>query len=151
MKIQFVCYGNICRSPMAEALFRRALEERRLVTIDAFSSGIGASPGNCPPPEVQLVMQSDYGLDLSEHRSQLWLPTTDADLTLALDGTTLNTIRRRGARAPNDLLGSYAGTQENVHDPYGGNIESYRECARKIDELVRLVVERICQEMFQIG
>ncbi|MGH9114212.1 MAG: hypothetical protein ACRDWW_00115 [Acidimicrobiales bacterium] len=71
--VLFVCTGNRCRSPMAEALLRAHLAERR---ADLRSSSAGFAAGGLPPPpEVVQVMQ-DAGLDVAAHRSRRVRPAT---------------------------------------------------------------------------
>jgi protein-tyrosine-phosphatase len=65
--LAFVCTGNICRSPMAEAIARRELE-RAPDQVTVISAGL-LSAGRRPPAETTKVMQR-LGLDVSAHRSR---------------------------------------------------------------------------------
>ncbi len=69
MKILFVCTGNLCRSPMAEALLKRALAERGCDGIEVASVGTWAHPGWHATPEAVDTMRA-RGIDLAEHRSR---------------------------------------------------------------------------------
>src|ERR1700761_7718989 len=65
--ILFLCTGNICRSPMAEGIFRQAMKGRRDVQV--LSAGIGAMEGQPPSPHaVQAVRE--LGIDISRQRSR---------------------------------------------------------------------------------
>ncbi|UTV60201.1 arsenate reductase/protein-tyrosine-phosphatase family protein [Burkholderia arboris] len=64
-RLLLVCTANVCRSPMAEALFRRVLEG-----VHVMSAGVDAMPGMGADPAAIAVMQR-IGLDLGQHRSQL--------------------------------------------------------------------------------
>ena len=67
MNVLFVCTGNICRSPMAEGLFRHAVRDRP--EIEVASAGVGAGYGQAPSPHGIEVLRP-WGIDISEIRSQ---------------------------------------------------------------------------------
>lgn len=79
--ILFVCLGNICRSPMAEAIFNQLIKERHL-TDQFTAASVATSPeeeGNHPHPGALKTMRA-HGLDASQHRSR---PITAADFAWA--------------------------------------------------------------------
>ncbi|HSA96227.1 MAG TPA: low molecular weight phosphatase family protein, partial [Acidobacteriota bacterium] len=61
-RLLFVCYGNICRSPMAEGIARKRLGR----SVEVASAGIGATGGPATE-EAVLVMKLVYGVDISAH------------------------------------------------------------------------------------
>jgi len=82
--ILILCTGNICRSPMAEALLRERLRERG---VDASVSSAGLSFDDRPATDDAIDTAKGYGLDLRAHRSRLLAPelVERADLVLAME------------------------------------------------------------------
>ena len=87
--ILFVCFGNICRSPMAEGLARDIAARcypgaRSLVRVS--SAGVGAQDGNPPTPEAVEAM-AERGIDISSHRARKVTAEilAAADLVLAME------------------------------------------------------------------
>jgi protein-tyrosine-phosphatase len=81
VKILFVCAGNICRSPFAEALARRLAAERGLDVEFASAGEIALDGDRCPPDAVAVA--KEYGVDLSSHRARR-LTTDKADKVVPL-------------------------------------------------------------------
>jgi protein-tyrosine-phosphatase/predicted ATP-grasp superfamily ATP-dependent carboligase len=116
-KILFLCYGNICRSPLAAAL-----AEKRLSGIPIDSAGFHEQPGRSCPQKI-LRMGGSFGIDLSFHRSSRVTrdQLANADLVIAMDLENLNRLRQEfsGMADRTTLLGLF-GTPEtlNIADPY---------------------------------
>ena len=69
-KIMFVCTGNICRSAMADFLFRKKLETLNLLDkVNVYSAGTYAYDGDMPTIDGINVMKNIYGIDMSKHRA----------------------------------------------------------------------------------
>src|SRR5437764_11797047 len=67
--ILFVWTGNICRSPMAEGLFRHAVRERG-EDYRVLSAGVGAVDGQPPSPHAVRALK-ELGIDISRQRSRM--------------------------------------------------------------------------------
>jgi protein-tyrosine-phosphatase/predicted ATP-grasp superfamily ATP-dependent carboligase len=89
-KIVFICYGNICRSPLAAGL-----AAQRLRDLDIESAGFHRQEGRTCPEKIQRIGNS-FGVDLSGHRSTRVAPEifANADLVIAMDKENLNCLRR---------------------------------------------------------
>lgn len=147
MRVLFVCTGNTCRSPMAASLLERTLEQSGLRDIEVLSAGIGAWEGAPASEGAYLVMLED-GLDLSAHRARLLTPELieSADLILTMSRSHLGRVRELGAGSRAHLLGEFAGRagdRAEIKDPFGAELEQYRETYRELAGLMPAVAERL--------
>ena len=135
--VLFVCTGNICRSPIAEGLFRRLLGNRK--DIEVVSAGVHAVRGQ-PPSLYAVQVCEEEGADISGLRSQPLTATLVDRAThiFAMTGAHLETIQTlfpQGAEK-SFLLREFeeAGTTvwRDVPDPIGLGREVYEDCARTI-------------------
>src|SRR5690606_11825037 len=113
--ILFVCTGNTCRSPMAEALARREIERRGWHNIVVRSAGVAAESGAQPTDEA-VAAAASAGLDLTAHRSDLVDPrlVAWADLILAMGESHLHVLSDLGASHKSALLGDFAAGEEGA-------------------------------------
>ena len=143
-KLLVVCAGNICRSPMAEALFRNRMKDRPLLAqIEVASAGTIAYQGNAPCPNAVGLMQEEFGLDIGAHRAQPFAKRIQVDLILTMDQATTEEVRAVGTTVPVEMIGDFVGTGEEVDDPYGGPLSGYQRVIRDLDRLVDAAIDRM--------
>lgn len=147
MKILFVCTGNICRSPLAEVLMRRELEERGRGDIAVSSAGTGAWEGT-PASEGAYLVGLEHGLDLSSHLARLLTRDVVKANDLILTMSRHHRIRTQdlGGDGRTYLLGEYVGlkgAEAEVSDPFGSDIDVYRETYTQLASLITRAADRI--------
>lgn len=149
-RVLLVCTGNICRSPLAEALLSAALTERGVTEVMVSSAGTGAWDG-APASEGAYLVGLERGLDLSSHRARLLTRelVDQADLILTMARHHRARVDELGGEGRVFVFGEYAGREGDaaeVSDPFGGDLEVYRETCVELEALVAAVAERLVAE-----
>jgi protein-tyrosine-phosphatase len=141
-KILFVCTANVCRSPMAEHLFAREIDKANLpIKVESHSAGLSAMDGD-KASQNSLDACEEIGVDISSHKSS---GITRADLQEASAIFCMTESHRALINMYFDLPEGYPiflmrefvenGSRE-LPDPYGQDIEVYRECRDRMLEAI---------------
>lgn len=150
MHVLFVCTGNTCRSPIAEAIARRLASDRGLTDLAFGSAGTAAWDG-APASDGALLVAMEREVDLSSHRARLLTRelVASSDLILAMGPHHLERIEALGGQGKAHLLSAYASrgrSDRSISDPFGGDLDIYRSAFDELDREVQHVVERIAAE-----
>ncbi len=147
-KVLFVCTANVCRSPMAQAIFN-ALAEDEGLPIRAESAGTGALKGEPMTPNAVAALE-EAGIYPEPHRARQvsGAITEEAVLVLAMTPRHAATLRRLPSKSPAEIrtLPEYASgvpDREEIPDPYGLTMVAYRSTLRQLYEYVERVVNRL--------
>jgi protein-tyrosine phosphatase len=136
-----VCVGNICRSPIAEGLLRKALPDCTII-----SAGIGVLIG-APADQYAVRVMQEQAIDISGHRAQQlagWM-VEQADLILTMDLDQKRYVETRYPTATGKVfrMGSFG--RFDIGDPYRQDFEGFRSSYRLIAQGVEYWVEQLLQ------
>jgi protein-tyrosine-phosphatase len=149
--VLFVCAGNTCRSPLAEALARQWAGERGL-RAGFESAGVSAAE-DAPASAEAIAVGREAGLDLEAHRARLLTRPMVLAARLVLVMGRLQAefiaVLAPEARARVHGLRAYAtrgAATEDVADPFGGDRARYRRTLEEMRPLVERALQRFDQE-----
>ncbi len=145
MHLLFVCTGNTCRSPIAEAIARRLVSDRSIADVTVASAGTSAWP-DAPASDGALLVALEQGIDLGDHRARQLAAeiVSSADVILAMGPHHLDRAEALGGVGKSWLLTDFAGSAPRpVSDPFGGDLDVYRATFDELEREIAAVLDRI--------
>ena len=161
-RILVVCFGNICRSPVAARLLQERLDQTKWVVV---SAGTNASTGKSAS-RVMCAAAAECGIDLSGHRARRVTADDirDSELVIAMSRRQTDRLLELepGSKRRIRLLGAFnaeantwrisadprksAASEEEIPDPHGEDLAFHRHCCERldtsVDQLARWIVRR---------
>ncbi|MGD9402285.1 MAG: low molecular weight protein arginine phosphatase [bacterium] len=142
--VLFVCSGNTCRSPLAEALMKSKIMEKRIGNVSVSSAGVSAVRG-LRAAENSRTVARELGASLAGFRSS---PVTArrvalADLILTMEDKHRSSILERwpGADGKVHVITEFSGSgRRGISDPVGGPLDAYRECGLALQDEINKIV-----------
>lgn len=139
----FVCFGNIIRSPMCEALMSRALAGLPQLKVNVTSAGLNATAGRAAHPWA-ISAARQFGISLQEHRARVLTGemVREADAIFVMDYENHVQLLSRWSESKNKvhMLGRYAGENHRsieIADPYYLSEEQTLSCYRLLNACIQ--------------
>ena len=153
MRILFVCLGNICRSPTAEAVLRAlAAREAPELSVEVESAGTAGYHLGEPPDPRSCAAAARRGYDMRALRARIVEPGDFErfDLILAMDEENLRVLRRRAPTVAHERLRLFlefapAGAPQEVPDPYYGGPNGFEEVLDLAETAARGLLDHLRQ------
>lgn len=142
-RILFVCTGNTCRSPMAEAI----LKNKKVEGIEVRSAGVFAAAGERASAHAQTVLNQNK----IPHNHSSSLLTGEivewTELILTMTASHKQAVLRHYPEAASKVftLKEFSGVEvhKDVVDPFGGNLAIYEETYKELDHLIDKVIDKL--------
>ncbi|KKI52552.1 MAG: low molecular weight phosphotyrosine protein phosphatase [Staphylococcus equorum] len=146
ISVAFVCLGNICRSPMAEAIMRQRLLDRKITGLNVTSRGTGEWNLGQPPHEGTQDILTKNDIPFDNMISELFKADDDFDYIIAMDQSNVENIKQINSSIKGQLykLLDFSDMNEtDVPDPYyTNNFEGvYKMVQSSCDNLIDFIVK----------
>ena len=147
MKVLFVCTANTCRSPIAEAIFKKLNTDDK---YRASSAGISVVPGSIATNSSVELVNKGLAFDI-RNREAVQIKKSlleDSDLVLTMTDYSKEYIKEYypNYKGKTFTLTEYVGVNGEVLDPYGGTNTMYEKTYKQLNGLVSLLLSKIKKE-----
>lgn len=148
-RIVFLCTGNICRSPIAEGVLRKKLQDLNFSGINVSSMGTHGIDG-CPASKYAQILCGEDGIDITQHRSRPLIPheLVESSLVLVMENVHREFIYSFFPAVKNKtfLLAQWPDNnirKSSIQDPFGGSLRKYKKAYKHISEHIDRITPHI--------
>lgn len=143
MKVLFVCTGNTCRSPMAQALFAEEMKKRG-VPCESRSAGIATYTGS-PASDHAVEAMKEIGIDISRFRSTSIKAVfaENFDLYVPMTYSHAKALREYGVGKHKIYM-----FDREISDPYGGSLDFYRRTRDELSANIKKLADYVEKMMY---
>ncbi|MEH7455877.1 low molecular weight phosphatase family protein [Bacillus pseudomycoides] len=140
-RVLFVCTGNTCRSPMAEALLRHHGEDK----FEVQSAGVFANPGSDASLYAKEALAAK-GISITHASKQVTEALLEwADIVLTMTGNHKQLVLGYHPKVEEKLHTLYEfteGISKDISDPFGGSLSIYQTTLAEMEKLVQTLLEK---------
>lgn len=142
MKVVFVCSGNTCRSPLAQALFEKCLHDKNVFDVEVDSVGLGCGYGNQMADNTKKIIE-EKGI-LFSHTSQ------EISLNIIESSDYIITMERWQKECLKDVVSQEKlyciddfTNKGDIADPFGKDYNSYMQVAEKLEQANEYIIKSL--------
>lgn len=134
-RVIFVCTGNTCRSPMAEAFAKN----KEVNNYEFLSRGISV-PYTMPANDKAILVMDEFDISIKEHKAEAFNMKDFTDNTIIFTMTQSQKdfllYEYPNLKGSVFVIKEYIGKMGDIIDPFGGTDNTYRQCAKEINEII---------------